>query len=78
MATRRAHRLLLAACVGSLVALVLMTWELFDPRVFPIMIAMSVGQIVGTASFATFGIVVVMDLRARRRAAREERRFSAE
>ena len=78
MATHRAHRLLLAACIGSLVALALMTWQLFDPRVFPIMIAMSVGQVVGTASFATFGVVVFLDLRARRRAALEERRLSAE
>jgi hypothetical protein len=50
----------------ALAALGLMAWSLFDPRVFPVIVAMSVGQILGTASFAAFGWVVLSDLRARR------------
>jgi hypothetical protein len=44
-----------------------MTWQLFDPRVFPIIIAMSVGQILGTASFAAYLYVVWNDFRSQRR-----------
>jgi hypothetical protein len=56
--------LLDAACVTALVALALMTWQLFDPRVWPVMIAMSMGQVLGTASFVAYGCVVVADYRA--------------
>jgi ABC-type branched-subunit amino acid transport system permease subunit len=73
MSTRRAHRLLVVACVCALAALALMTLQLFDPTVWPVMVAMSLGQVLGTASFAAFGYVVFADLRARRRALREER-----
>jgi hypothetical protein len=70
MGTRKAHRLLAVACVCALAALGLMTWQLFDPRVFPVIVAMSVGQVLGTASFAVFGYVALADLRVRLRAAR--------
>jgi hypothetical protein len=68
MASRQAPRALVVACVSALAALALMTWQLFDPRVFPIIVAMSVGQILGTASFAAYLYVVVADLRAQWRA----------
>jgi hypothetical protein len=58
------------ACAAALVALALMTWPLFEPTVWPVMIAMSVGQVIGTASFAAFGYVVYADYRARRGAAK--------
>ena len=58
------------ACVGALAALALMTWQIFDPRVWPVMVAMSLGQVLGTASLAAFGYVVVTDFRAQRRAER--------
>jgi hypothetical protein len=70
MRAPREHRLLDFACVTALFALALMTWQLFDPTVWPIMVAMSVGQVLGTASFAAFGFVVYADYRARRRATR--------
>jgi hypothetical protein len=73
MATGKRHRLLTAACVCALGALALMTWQLFSPRVFPVIVAMSLGQVLGTASFAAFGYVVLADVRARLRASREER-----
>ncbi len=65
MSVDRAPRLLLAACIGSLAALALMTWQLFDPRVVPVIIAMSLGQVLGTASFAVYGYVVLVQLRVR-------------
>jgi hypothetical protein len=67
-------RLLRLACLLALAALGFMAWSLFDPRVFPVIVAMSVGQVLGTASFAAFGWVVLSDLRARRSAARSARR----
>jgi len=64
------RRWLDAACVGALAALALMTWQIFDPRVWPVMVAMSLGQVLGTASLAAFAYVVVSDFRAQLRAGR--------
>ena len=64
-------RVLVAACACELAALALMSWQLFDPRPAQVIVAMSVGQVLGTASFLAFGWVVWRDLRAARRAARE-------
>ncbi len=63
----RARRVLSVSCVSALAALALMSWQLFDPYVVPVIIAMSLGQILGTASFAAY-LVVVDDLRTQRRA----------
>ncbi len=63
---RRLHhtpRLLRIAAAMALLALALMTWSLFDPRPPPVLIAMSVGQAIGTVSFAIYVFVVVGDLR---------------
>jgi hypothetical protein len=68
MTARHGSRLLVAACIGSLAALALMTWQLFDPRVVPVIIAMSLGQVLGTASFAVYGYVVFDELRTSLRA----------
>jgi len=73
MTARWEERLLRAACVLALAALGLMAWSLFDARVFPVMVAMTVGQALGTASFAAFGWVALRDLRRRLRAARDAR-----
>ena len=54
----------------ALAALALMTWQIFDPTVWPVMVAMSLGQVLGTASFAAFGYVVYTDYRARLGAAK--------
>jgi hypothetical protein len=53
------------ACVLALGALGLMVWSLFDPRPLPVIAAMSIGQGLGTLSFASFLYVVVVDLRRR-------------
>jgi hypothetical protein len=65
MNARKTQALLSAACVLSLVALALIVWSLFDPRPIPVVAAMSIGQVLGTLSFAAFGYVALADLRAR-------------
>lgn len=64
--------LLRIACVLALVALPMMVWSVFDPRVWPVMIALSVGQGIGTLSFVLFLVVVARDLIAKERAADDE------
>jgi hypothetical protein len=56
-------RILVAACWFALVALGLMIWSLFDPRPIPVIVAMSVGQVLGTLSLLSFAYVVVADWR---------------
>jgi hypothetical protein len=67
----RARRWLVVACACALAALALMTWQLFDPTVWPVMVAMSLGQVLGTASLAAFVSVFVADFRAQRRVGRD-------
>ena len=66
LSDRRSNRWLVVSCVCALAALGLMTWQIFDPTVWPVIVAMSLGQVLGTASFAAFGYVVFTDFRARR------------
>ena len=54
-------RLLRLAAFLALAGLAFMVWSLLDPRPIPIMAAMSVGQGLGTLSFAIFLVVVVQD-----------------
>lgn len=61
------------ACVGSLVALALMVWSLLDPKPLAVIVAMSVGQALGTASLTLFILVVIGDLRRAHLLDREER-----
>ena len=61
------HLLRIAAGM-SLVALALMMWSLVDPTPAPVLIALSLGQVIGTVSFAIYLSIVVLDLRRRRRA----------
>jgi hypothetical protein len=67
MNARRHRHVITAACILALVALGLMVWSLFDPRPIPVIAAMSVGQLLGTLSFAAFLFVVFVELRARLR-----------
>jgi hypothetical protein len=57
-------RILVASCAFALLALGLMTWSLFDPKPIPVVVAMSVGQMLGTLSLVAFVYVVAMDWRA--------------
>lgn len=76
MSPLRARRFLVVSCVCALAALGLMTWQLFDPRVLPIIVAMSAGQALGTVSFVIYLYVVVADFRARLRPDGEARRIN--
>jgi MFS family permease len=78
MSTRSGNRWLVVACVCALAALALMTWQIFDPTVWPVLIAMSLGQVLGTASFAVFGYVVLADFRAHLRARKDARSIEPE
>jgi predicted lysophospholipase L1 biosynthesis ABC-type transport system permease subunit len=64
------RRTITSACVLALCALALMVWSLFDQTVWPVMIAMSLGQVFGTLSLAAFFLVVVLDFRRMRKLAR--------
>ena len=55
--------LLRIACVLTLVGLALMAWSMLQPTWMPVMLAMSVGQLVGTSAFAIFLFVIIRDLR---------------
>lgn len=57
------------ACVLTLVGLALMTWSMLQPTWFPVMLAMTLGQLIGTVAFAMFAFRIVGDLR---RAIRKE------
>ena len=63
----RVPHLLRIAAGMSLVALALMMWSLVDPTPAPVLIALSLGQVIGTLSFAIYLSIVAWDLRRRRR-----------
>lgn len=60
------ERLLRASAVLTLGALALMVWSLVRPTPLPIILAMSLGQLLGTIAFAIYLAVVVRDLRRAR------------
>jgi len=61
--TASRSRLMTYACMLGLIGLGLMSWSLFDQGWIPVMMAMSVGQGIGTLSFALFLLIVIIDLR---------------
>lgn len=69
--TRR-DRTLRFASFFALLGLALMVWSVLDPRWMPVMLGLTLGQAIGTASFALYLIVVAADLGIRRRLQREE------
>ena len=62
---KHARRILAAACSFALLAVGLMIWSLFDPRPIPVIVAMSIGQVLGTLSLLSLGYVVAADWRGR-------------
>lgn len=58
-------------CVACVLALPLIVWSLFDPTVWPVLVALSVGQALGTLSFLLFLIAVARDLQLKQRLARK-------
>ena len=67
----RSKSLLMVSGALTLVALALMCWSMLRPTPLPVMLAMTVGQGIGTMSFAIYGYVVLRDIRRDRRARRE-------
>ncbi len=67
------RRLLRFSAILTLIALALMVWSMLVPTPLPIMIAMSVGQGLGTLAFGLYGYVIVQDLRTFRRGERARR-----
>ncbi len=68
--TKRSHnhsRLLRVCALSGLVALALMAWSLLDPRPIPVIVAMSIGQVLGTISLWGAIIIGVLELRHSRR-----------
>ncbi len=60
------HRALRWAAITGLLALILMVWGVIDPHPISLVVAMSVGQALGTLSFAVYWMVVINDLRRSR------------
>jgi len=63
MKTRQYARTLRVACLLALLALALMVWSLVEPTPMPVLVAMSVGQVLGTISLLLFLTVVIADMR---------------
>lgn len=57
------ERLLRVACWLGLVALPLMVVSVFVPTVWPVLVALSIGQGIGTLSFLLYLVVVARDLK---------------
>ena len=56
------ERLVRVAAILALVALPLMVWSIVQPTVWPVLVALSLGQAVGTLSFVLFLVAVARDL----------------
>jgi hypothetical protein len=61
----------------TLIGLALMAWSILQPTPLPVMLAMTVGQAIGTSAFAIYLVVIVRELR-RERAERSTRGRPAE
>jgi hypothetical protein len=67
----RSHTLLRISGALTLLGLALMVWSMLVPTPLPVMLAMTVGQAVGTLAFALYLFVVIRDVRRDRRARRD-------
>ncbi|MBX3260511.1 MAG: hypothetical protein KIS78_22935 [Labilithrix sp.] len=63
----RTETLVRAACVLGLVALPFMVTSVFVPTVWPVLVALSFGQALGTLSFALYLVAIARDLQLARR-----------
>jgi hypothetical protein len=59
------------SAVLTLLALALMCWSVLVPTPMPVMLAMTIGQGLGTLAFGIFGFIVFKDLTRTRRARRD-------
>ena len=60
---KRVVLLLRWAALFALAGLGFVLWALLDPTPLPVIFSMSIGQVVGTISFALFLLAVGLDLR---------------
>jgi len=51
------------SAVLTLIGLAFMVWSMFEPTPLPVMLAMTVGQGIGTLAFAIYVFIVVRELR---------------
>lgn len=64
MQVKTKRRALKASCVLTLIAMALMTWSILQPNPLSVMVAMTLGQVIGTLSLAIFlWVAVLVDLR---------------
>ncbi len=64
--SRRGRREMFAlrcSAVLTVIGLALMVWSIVVPTPLPVMLAMTVGQVVGTVAFALFLVIVIRDFR---------------
>ena len=78
MTDQTAIKLLRVAAALALLALGLMVWGIVDKGVIATVVSMTVGQAIGTLSFATFLFVIFRDIRRHGVLSRRRRRESAE
>jgi hypothetical protein len=52
------------SCWMTLLGLLMFVWSVLDPDPVPVMIAMSIGQAIGTGAFVLYLAVIVADLRS--------------
>jgi len=67
------ERWLRLASVLALLGLALMVWSVLDPTPLPVLVALMVGQVIGTASFVIYLVVVAKDVGLARKVRRERR-----
>ncbi|MEJ7601816.1 MAG: hypothetical protein WKG01_28215 [Kofleriaceae bacterium] len=69
--------MLRTSAILTIFALMAMVWSIVDPTPVPVMLAMSLGQVLGTVAFALYGIVILRELRADRRDQRASAKVAA-
>jgi len=73
VSSRRRAKVLRFAAVLAIVGLIFMVWAVLVPTPMPVILAMSIGQGVGTLSFLLYLLVVIAELRRRGVLDEEER-----
>ena len=63
----RSEKALRLSCWMTLIGLAMFVWSVLDPRPVPVMVAMSIGQAIGSAAFAIFVLVIGVDFIRRER-----------
>lgn len=59
-------RLARVAALFTLPSLALMAWSVISPRPIPVVLAMTLGQVIGTAALALYALAIILDLRRAR------------